>query len=277
MNHGSKTGQSEHRVSCIIPAYNEAKRIGAVISAVMDHPLIAEVIVVDDGSTDETASVALGFKGVLVLRLSCNSGKTHAIEAGLNQASCRYIMLVDADLEGLNVDDLTRLIHPVLSGSADVSMSLRRNAPWLWHRIGIDYITGERVIPVELIANRTADLRGLPRFGFEIWLNRICVATNSRLAVVRWDNVESPLKIRKHGYLHGIRADAEMVFDLLRSASALQLVRQIISMRRLRVDYAGTGELRRSGQQAGNVADVTAVPAAASDTEDSGTLRHQVS
>jgi cellulose synthase/poly-beta-1,6-N-acetylglucosamine synthase-like glycosyltransferase len=45
------------RLSCIIPAYNEAARIGAVLDAVLGHPWIDEVIVVDDGSTDQTARV----------------------------------------------------------------------------------------------------------------------------------------------------------------------------------------------------------------------------
>jgi glycosyltransferase involved in cell wall biosynthesis len=222
-------------VSCIIPAFNEGERIGAVISTVVAHPRVSQVIVVDDGSTDRTATVAQGFDGVIVLQLSRNSGKTRALAAGLARATGHYIMFIDADLVGLTAADLTELIEPVLSGDADMSMSLRHNAPWLWHRLGIDYISGERVIPANLIAKRLADLDELPRFGFEIWLNWICVAARGRIAVVRWDGVKSPIKSRKHGLLRGILGDVAMLFDLFRSASPPLLVRQIISMRRLRV------------------------------------------
>lgn len=48
-------GQRKMRLSCIIPAYNEATRIAAVLDVAVGHALIHEVIVVDDGSTDDTA------------------------------------------------------------------------------------------------------------------------------------------------------------------------------------------------------------------------------
>ena len=51
-------------VSCVIPAYNEAARIAGVLEAVTRHPLINEVIVVDDGSTDETPNVVAKFRQV---------------------------------------------------------------------------------------------------------------------------------------------------------------------------------------------------------------------
>ena len=129
MNHASQVGRKTHRVTCIIPAYNEQERIGAVIASVSSHPLIAQVIVVDDGSTDETARVAGGFKNVEVLRLSRNGGKTRALGAGLARATGEYILLVDADLVGLDANDLTALIEPVLRGDADMSMSFAATRP----------------------------------------------------------------------------------------------------------------------------------------------------
>jgi len=235
MKHDLLSGREAPRVSCIIPAYNEQERIGAVISTVTAHPLIAEVIVVDDASTDATADVARSSPGVVVLQLPRNGGKTNAVRTGLAQATGDYILLVDADLVGLGGNDLTTLIAPVLRGDADMSMSLRRNAPWLWRRIGIDYISGERVIPAGLVIGRMAELGTLPRFGFETWLNGVCVAANSRIAVVPWQRVESPIKVRKHGFSRGVLADIGMLLDLFRSASPLQLLHQIISMRRQRI------------------------------------------
>ncbi len=223
------------RLSCVIPAFNEGPRIGAVLDVVAAHPLIDEIIVVDDGSTDDTAAVASDREKVVLISLSKNGGKTGALAAGLARARGAYLLLVDSDLIGLGASELTALIQPVLDGLADMTVSLRRNAPGLWHLIGIDYISGERMLRRSLIAKRVTELDGLPRFGFEVWLNRICIDAAARLAVVEWSGVESPMKHHKHGVVQGTIADFRMMSDLLHSAGPLQLVRQIVRMRNLRV------------------------------------------
>jgi len=227
--------QPVRRISCIIPAYNEGPRIKAVLDVVAVHPLIDEIIVVDDGSSDDTATFVLGREKVVLISLAKNGGKTRALAAGLARARGTYLLLVDSDLIGLGAAELSALIRPVLDGRADVAISLRRNAPRLWHLIGIDYISGERMLRRDLIAGRLGELDALPRFGFEVWLNRICIAAAARFAVVQWERVDSPLKSRKYGVLQGIVADLRMMSDLLHTAGALQLVRQIVRMRRLRV------------------------------------------
>ncbi|MDR3369774.1 glycosyltransferase [Rhodoferax sp.] len=223
------------RISCVIPAYNEGPRIKAVLDVVAAHPLIDEIIVVDDGSSDDTAAFITGREKVVLISLPKNGGKTRALAAGLAQAQGTYLLLVDSDLIGLGVAELTALILPVLEGRADMAISLRRNAPGLWHLIGIDYISGERMLRRSLIADRLAELDALPRFGFEVWLNRICIDAATRLAVVEWGHVDSPMKSRKYGALRGIVADLRMMADLLHSAGPWQLVRQIVRMRKLRV------------------------------------------
>lgn len=222
-------------VSCIVPAYNEAPRIAAVLATLIAHPLIDEVIVVDDGSTDATAAVTSGIAGIRLLRQSANGGKTRALAAGIAAAGHDHLLLVDADLLGLVADDLTRLIQPVLQGRADLAISLRRNAPRLWHWIGIDYISGERMLRRDLIAGHLGDLPDLPRFGFEVWMNRLCIHAAARIAVVGWPMVDSPIKARKFGWIAGLRADLAMVADLCRTVPPLTLLRQIAGMARLRV------------------------------------------
>lgn len=231
------------KVSCIIPAYNEAARIADVLAQVVGHPLIDEVIVVDDGSDDGTSGVVAAIAGVQLITLPENRGKTAALAAAIVQARGDVLLLVDADLIGLSAADLTGLIDPVLSGQSDLSISLRRNAPWLWHRIGLDYISGERVLPKSLIEPELAGLALLPRFGFEVFLNGLSIAASHRIAVVAWPRVISPVKAAKYGWWQGVRADIGMIRDLLRSVPATGLLRQIILMRRLRI--AGPGSKAR--------------------------------
>ena len=66
------------KISAIIPAFNEEPRIGNVLDVVKEMELIEEIIVVDDGSTDNTYKVAIK-KGVKVIRLDSNKGKGAAI------------------------------------------------------------------------------------------------------------------------------------------------------------------------------------------------------
>jgi Glycosyl transferase family 2 len=241
------------KVTCIIPAYNEAARIEAVLASVIGHPLIDEVIVVDDGSTDGTSAVAAGLEEVRLIALPQNRGKTAALAVAMAQAQGDLLLLVDADLIGLSADHLTALITPVLSGAADLSISLRRNAPKLWQWIGLDYISGERVLRKSLIAPHLPHLTQLPRFGFEVFLNRLTITAGHRIAVVPWPEVISPVKSAKYGWWTGAKADIAMIRDLLRSVPALGLLHQIIHMRRLRVGATGSEE-SGGGHEAGSQA-----------------------
>ncbi|MBC7738208.1 MAG: glycosyltransferase family 2 protein [Candidatus Saccharibacteria bacterium] len=221
-------------LTCLIPAYNEEVRIAAVLQAVIGHPLIDQVLVIDDGSRDHTAEVVRGTSAQLIV-LSPNGGKTAALVRGLAEAAGEFVLLVDADLVGLSADDLTTLIAPVLSGRADVSISLRQNAPFVWRWLGLDYISGERVLRKSVLDGQDAALKNLPKFGFEVFLNGLLIQQTSRIAVVRWPGVVSPLKSRKYGIWTGIVADFRMMGDLFRVVPPMGLLGQIRQMLRLRV------------------------------------------
>ncbi|HHC30193.1 MAG TPA: glycosyltransferase family 2 protein, partial [Rhodobacterales bacterium] len=127
---------SQTRISCIIPAYNEGARIGAVLQAVAGHPMIDEVLVIDDASRDNTAEVAAQFatgaNGVTLIRQPQNGGKTKALATGFAAMRGTHVLLLDADLIGLTAADVTALIAPVMAGEADMTISLRGNSPWPW-------------------------------------------------------------------------------------------------------------------------------------------------
>jgi len=234
---------SGDRVSCVIPVYNESQRIGAVLGAVAGHPLVSEVIVVDDASTDDTASIVAAAKGVRLIRLERNRGKTQALCAGIEQSAGQILLLVDGDLVGLTSADITALLAPVLAGRADMSISLRRNTLRLWKLIGMDYISGERVFAKGWLEHRLEALRALPKFGFEVYLNGLCIERRGRIAVVLWPGVRSPFKNAKYGLLRGVRADVRMVLDICRTVAPWRLGRQILAMLRLRVgSSAGPGD-----------------------------------
>ena len=223
------TGQS---FTCLIPAFNEAERLPGVLAAVVGHPSFERVVVVDDGSTDGTGDVALQH-GAELLRAPSNGGKTRALRLGLETVRTSHVVLIDADLLGLTPAVISSLIAPVAAGTAYASVSLRGNAPWVWRCIGIDYISGERVLPMALIADRLDSLDRLRRFGFEVFLNELLVATGRPIAIVPWPDVASPAKAAKRGLWRGLIADAAMLVDIARTIGVMGFVGQIRQLRRL--------------------------------------------
>lgn len=83
-------------LSIVIPAFNEETAIAPVLQALRALALDAEIIVVDDGSTDRTAEVA-GTHGARVVRRPCNSGYGSSLKAGILAASSDVIVITDAD------------------------------------------------------------------------------------------------------------------------------------------------------------------------------------
>lgn len=220
-------------ISCIICAYNESPRIGAVLAVVSKHPLVAEVIVVDDGSVDGTADVVRAFPAVRLIALRENHGKSFAMATGVAASAHATLMLLDADLQGLGADDVTALAEPVLSGAADISISLRGNSLLLYRLLGLDFVSGERVLRRQLLSEVLAEIRELPPFGIEVFMNERIVALRMSIAVVRWDRVVQARKTRKLGLLRGVLAEFRMLRDVSRVNGPFATFRQIRCMHTL--------------------------------------------
>ncbi|RLF77507.1 glycosyltransferase family 2 protein [Thermococci archaeon] len=109
------------RISVIIPAYNEAKRIGKVLSKIPEF--VDEVIVVDDGSEDNTFEVAKNH-GAEVIRLEENQGKGAAMREGIKKISGDVVVFMDADGQH-NPEEIEKLVSPILKGEADFVIGSR--------------------------------------------------------------------------------------------------------------------------------------------------------
>ena len=224
------------KVSCIIPAYNEELRIGTVLRAVYEHPLIDEIIVVDDGSQDRIEDVVKKFEGVQLIIHEKNKGKSQTVVDGIVQSKGDIIFLLDADLIGLTPKDISDLIEPVLSRQADISISLRKNSPWISRKIGLDFISGERVFSRRLVQDHLNEMKKLARFGLEVYLNKLIIKNKYRIKVVFWKDVISLWKYKKSGLFPGLRGDFFMVLDVLRTISIFEVIYQFVKMSFLKVE-----------------------------------------
>ncbi|HZZ36318.1 MAG TPA: glycosyltransferase family 2 protein [Caulobacteraceae bacterium] len=236
-------------ISCIICAYNEGERIESILRVVDAHPALAEVIVVNDGSTDETEACARAHRRIRVVSHQPNRGKTFAMSRGIAAARGEHLMFLDADLEGLGPREIDLLAAPVSARRAEVSISLRRNSLACYRTIGLDFVSGERVIPAWLVRDQVEVMATLPRWGGETFINELVVGANLRIEVVDWPGVSNIRKYRKVGLVQGAMAELRMINDALQVLSPIGLVRQNIGLLRL-VNRAPRASPRPIGSRA---------------------------
>jgi glycosyltransferase involved in cell wall biosynthesis len=137
------------RVSFLVPAYNEAATIGALLDAVWALDLEKQIVVVDDGSTDGTRDLVErwreGRDGVLLVHQE-NRGKGAAVRAAIPNADGDIAVIQDADLE-YDPTDVPALIEPIERGVADVVFGSRlsggrpQRAYLFWHLVGNRFLS----------------------------------------------------------------------------------------------------------------------------------------
>ena len=137
-------------VSFLIPAFNEAATIGEVLTRIDALGLDAQIVVVDDGSTDATASIveayaAAGHPHVELLRQP-NRGKGSAVRLAATRMTKEIAVIQDADME-YDPADVVALIAPIERGVADVVYGSRlsggapQRAYLFWHLIGNRFLS----------------------------------------------------------------------------------------------------------------------------------------
>jgi glycosyltransferase involved in cell wall biosynthesis len=193
-----------HLLSLIVPAFNEEHTIKAVLDRVFESlPVVHEVIVVDDASTDATPEICYSYNNleprVQLLRHKQNQGKTSALITGFAACTGSIVVVQDADLE-YDPSEIAHLISPITRGVADVCLGSR----FLVHRAGrvlyyrhylanklltflnniltdlniTDVETGYKAARAEIVKNMIIESSG---FGFEIEFVAKCKKIGARI------------------------------------------------------------------------------------------------
>ena len=112
-------------ISLIVPAYNESKNLPALLTELqrLDLGARTEIVVVDDGSHDNTSQIARA-AGAEVIRLEPNQGKGASVKAGFQIAKGRLFVQIDADRQ-FRTAEIARLLQPLRDGSADIVFGSR--------------------------------------------------------------------------------------------------------------------------------------------------------
>ena len=135
-------------LSVVMPAYNEEATILHILERVLASPFTAEVLVVDDASTDSTAQIVRSVTDPRLRLLSQqpNQGKGAALRRGFAEATQPFVIVQDADLE-YDPDDYAQMMGPLLRGSADVVFGSRfsggneHRVLYYWHSVGNRFLT----------------------------------------------------------------------------------------------------------------------------------------
>jgi glycosyltransferase involved in cell wall biosynthesis len=226
------------KITCIIPAFNEEKQIAAVLEVALEakQKIPMEIIVVDDGSSDSTPAILKQYKNIQVLTNKPNKGKSYSIAKALKIANGDYIFLLDADLHGLKVENIFALLKPIQDGVSEITMTVRKNAPnENIYKHKMDHITGERIFPQSLVDDHINDIRNLPNFALEVFLNDLIIKQGCSIKVVHWDNVLNKNKAFKRGFVAGWKANFKAVHDVLQVMTLREYIRQYFAMRKLLV------------------------------------------
>lgn len=109
------------KIVIVVPAYNEEKNIGETIEGLKNIDIIDDIVVVDDGSTDNTKAI-LSTLDVKVISLGTNYGKGYAMKKAIEEIECDIIGFVDGDV-GITSFEMEKLIRPVLFDEADFSIA----------------------------------------------------------------------------------------------------------------------------------------------------------
>lgn len=108
------------KAALVIPEYNEGERVLEVISAAKNCGAIQEVVVVDDGSTDDSPAILETVEGITVLTHPHNRGKGEALDTGVRfcrDLCCENVVFLDADLRGIEAEHIDDLLTPLDEGA----------------------------------------------------------------------------------------------------------------------------------------------------------------
>jgi len=203
------------KISILIPAYNEANTIADIIKNASQNSKIDEILVIDDGSEDNTAEIVKSI-GARVISLSENQGKGAAIQKGVENINSEIIIMLDGDLIGLKSKHIDILLKPLLYKNIDMSVGVfneGRNLTDLAQLIS-PALSGQRAIKTAIIK----DLKDLKDagYGLEIALNSY-VKKHGRYEFVNLPGLTHIMKEEKMGFFKGLLSRLKMYWEIVKT------------------------------------------------------------
>lgn len=215
-------------VGVVISAWNEEDEIQQVLDTVGPVEWLAKVVVVDDGSSDNTLRVsqdcASNYSSMVVEHLPDNKGKGAAMLAGMRALpkEVEAVIFLDADLVGLTESHLSKLYNPIRKRQCEMSVAIFREGYWrtdLSQRFAPN-LNGQRCLPREAAKQAMSPLAE-SGYGVEIGLTLYARRNKWRIQYVSWEGMTHNMKEHKLGWRKGYKVRAMMYRQILTTWSRL--------------------------------------------------------
>ncbi len=211
-------------ITCIIPFYNEASRIQAVLKQLVSVAGIDEIICVDDGSTDTTSKeIAHTFSHVKVMRLGKNSGKSAAVAAALPEIASTHVLLFDADLHNFSGTQVVEAIAAI-DESIDMLIFAQTRDPWLLKALRFNILnSGERIIKTNVL-KEIITTKKPEQYALEPVLNRWCYQKKLKVAWIPFAS-DNYMKLEKWDVFSAMLRSVQFFHSLFFTQSMLELIK----------------------------------------------------
>lgn len=210
---------SKKEITAIIPAYNEEKRVSKVVNLLKKSQLINKIIIIDDGSTDNTYKEIKKIRGVKCIKNKKNKGKGKAIVTALNKIDSDIIFLCDSDLKNFNGKMADKIITPVLKNKTNLCIGIRNTGPYklikkLKLKNGLFFLSGQRAFKKELWDNIPDYYkRG---YRIEVGMNLISLKKFNGFQTITL-NYNQHIKEKKIGIMRGQKQRAKMNSNIIQA------------------------------------------------------------
>lgn len=210
-----------NNVAAIVPAFNEQKTVGGVVKVLKSSPLVDEVIVISDGSTDNSAKIAREAGADLVHELPWRHGKGSAMQHGVTHTDATILFFADADLEGFTAEHIKSVVEPVLKGKYIMNVGLRdRGGFFTWLAYYMPLIGGERAM-LRKVFEDIPD-KFLSGFKVESALNYYCRANKLPYGKTEMPGIRIVRKMEKFGFWGGLKEYISMGWQIARAMTEVR-------------------------------------------------------